>query len=299
MRARAAVAGDDVAERSLRRAPARRCQAQLDRSRSRRCSAKRTPDRPAPRGRCAPACAPARSRSASCRRCAHCRSRQCCGRPRPTDARPRQYRRWSDPRMPAQTPRQPAAAWTAGTARLGAAGSRSLAAAPGVGGTRSRRSHDDRNGVGWRDGPADRFRRCSSAPVTTKAVDKTERAERRDQDDRHLLREIRDVRHHGARDDAGVGGSRRDAVARGRLAVFGEIGFEQVALRLGLALERAQLHVLIAGRGGLALELVEVRARAFQAARPRPWLRSPASAPAARLRRGSAGRGRRSAPASP
>ena len=127
----------------------------------------------------------------------------------------------------------------------------------------------------------------------------TERAERRDQDDRHLLREIRDVRHHGARDDAGVGGGRRDAVARGRLAIFGEIGFEQIALRLGLALQRAQLHVLVAGRGGLPLELVEIRGRAFRAARRRPWRRFPASAPSGRLRRGSAGRDRRPAPASP
>jgi hypothetical protein len=88
-----------------------------------------------------------------------------------------------------------------------------------------------------------------SAPVTTNAI--------ADQHDRQLLREERDVRHHGARDDAGVGGGRGDAVARGRLAVLGEIGFEQIALRLGLALERAQLHVLVAGRGGLPLELVE------------------------------------------
>ena len=36
-------------------------------------------------------------------------------------------------------------------------------------------------------------------------------------------------------------GSRAEAVARGRLAILGEIGFEQIALRLGLALQRAQL----------------------------------------------------------
>ena len=40
------------------------------------------------------------------------------------------------------------------------------------------------------------------------------------------------------------GRSRTDAVARGRLTIFGEIGFQQIALRLGVALERAQLHVL-------------------------------------------------------
>ncbi len=43
-----------------------------------------------------------------------------------------------------------------------------------------------------------------------------------------------------------------DAVARGRLAIFGEIGLEQIALRLGFALERAQLDVLLVDIGGLA-----------------------------------------------
>ena len=50
---------------------------------------------------------------------------------------------------------------------------------------------------------------------------------------------------------------RAEAVARGRLAILGEIGFEQVALRLGFALQRAQLHVLLVGRRRLPLELVE------------------------------------------
>ena len=59
------------------------------------------------------------------------------------------------------------------------------------------------------------------------------------------------------------------AVARRRLAIFGEIGFEQIALRLGLALQRAQLHVLPVGRGGLLLELVEAGAAAFRRARLR------------------------------
>ena len=39
-----------------------------------------------------------------------------------------------------------------------------------------------------------------------------------------------------------------------------KVGFEQIALRLGIALERAQLHVLLVARGGLALELVEAGA---------------------------------------
>ena len=84
-----------------------------------------------------------------------------------------------------------------------------------------------------------------------------QRRERRDQHDRQLLREIRRVRHDRARDDARIGRHRAEAVARGRLAILGEIGFEQIALRLGLALQRAQLHVLPAGRGRLLLELVE------------------------------------------
>ncbi len=48
-------------------------------------------------------------------------------------------------------------------------------------------------------------------------------------------------------------------VARGRFAVFGQIGFEEVALRFGVALERAQLHVVFVRRHRLALELVEGR----------------------------------------
>ena len=63
----------------------------------------------------------------------------------------------------------------------------------------------------------------------------------------------------GGRDDAGIRRGRADAVARGRLAVLGQIGLQQIALRLGIALERAQLHVLLVGRRGLPLELVETR----------------------------------------
>src|SRR5262245_11200258 len=59
--------------------------------------------------------------------------------------------------------------------------------------------------------------------------------------------------------------ARREAqrVARIRLAILGEIGFQQVALRLGLALECAQLHVLLAVAGRVALELIEVGAEAL------------------------------------
>ena len=48
-----------------------------------------------------------------------------------------------------------------------------------------------------------------------------------------------------------------EAVARGRLAIFGKIGLQQIALRFGVALERAQLHVLPVGRCRLVLELIE------------------------------------------
>ena len=46
----------------------------------------------------------------------------------------------------------------------------------------------------------------------------------------------------------------------GGLAILGEIGFQQVALRLRLALERAQLNVLAVGRGRGPLELIETGA---------------------------------------
>ena len=49
------------------------------------------------------------------------------------------------------------------------------------------------------------------------------------------------------------GDDRADAVARGRFAVLRQIGFEQIALRLGIAFERAQLHVLLVARCRLPL----------------------------------------------
>ena len=53
-------------------------------------------------------------------------------------------------------------------------------------------------------------------------------------------------------------------LSRASLAILGQIGFEQIALRLGLAVERTQRHVLITGRSGLALELIEVGAQGFK-----------------------------------
>ena len=61
-----------------------------------------------------------------------------------------------------------------------------------------------------------------------------------------------------ARDDARIGRRRAEAVARGRLAILGEIGFEQVALRLGLALAaRAARTSCSLVEARLLLELVE------------------------------------------
>ena len=71
-----------------------------------------------------------------------------------------------------------------------------------------------------------------------------------------------------ARDDARIRRRRADVVAGGRLAIFGEIGFEQIALRFRLALERAQLDVLLVRRRRLLLELVEAGAERLAAASP-------------------------------
>ena len=81
--------------------------------------------------------------------------------------------------------------------------------------------------------------------------------ERGDQHGRQLLRIGRHVRYRGAGDHPRIGRRRGDGVAGARLAVFGQIRFEEVALRFGVALERAQLHVVFVGGRRLALELVE------------------------------------------
>ena len=108
----------------------------------------------------------------------------------------------------------------------------------------------------------------SSAPVTTKAVDRQNVPSAAistigsffgkygmfDTTAREMMR-------------ASAGAAAMLSRAR-RLAIFGQIGFEQVALRLGFALERAQLHVLIAGRRGLPLELVEIAAEACSSRAP-------------------------------
>ena len=215
---------------------------------------------------CGKACARARWRTAWCRRRGRRRSRRCCARRLPpAAAKPQSRRCWFPPREPVAAAaahwRRPATgrwcgcahAWIARPALASATGTADL--------SRHRRGVDlQRRGA--------RALAAQQRAGHHERRGQAERAERRDQHDRHLLREERDVRHHRARDDARVGGRRRDAVARGRLAVFGEIGFEQIALRLGLALQRAQLHVLVAGRGGLALELVERRAQSVSSRAP-------------------------------
>ena len=52
---------------------------------------------------------------------------------------------------------------------------------------------------------------------------------------------------------------------RSRFTVFGEIGFEQIALRLAFALKRAQLHVLLIGLRGHPLDLIEAGSQRFEA----------------------------------
>ena len=123
--------------------------------------------------------------------------------------------------------------------------------------------------------------------------------QRRDQHDRQLLRIGRGVGNGGARDDAAVGRRRLDVFARVRLAVFGEIGFQQIALRLGLALERAELHVLAVVRGRLLLQLVEARRSGRRPGRRRGARRSPASGRSCSPPRATGDRDRQAAPSIP
>src|SRR6516165_12718415 len=92
-------------------------------------------------------------------------------------------------------------------------------------------------------------------------ADESTNGKRCHQDGRQLLRPRRRGRYCGGRDDSRVGRGRAEAVACGCLAELGEIRFEQIALRLGIALERAQLHILLVGRGRLALERIERQAQ--------------------------------------
>ncbi len=89
------------------------------------------------------------------------------------------------------------------------------------------------------------------------AAHEHEGRERSDHDGRQLLRISRHARDRGARNHPRVGRRGIEGAARAGLAVFGEIRFQQIALRFGLPLERAQLHVVLVGGDRLALELVE------------------------------------------
>src|SRR5207237_6262392 len=71
------------------------------------------------------------------------------------------------------------------------------------------------------------------------------------------------IGNDGAGNDAAIGWRRIDILAGIGLAVFGKIGFEQVALRLGFALQRPQLDVLAVARRRLLLQLLQARAQAF------------------------------------
>ena len=48
-----------------------------------------------------------------------------------------------------------------------------------------------------------------------------------------------------------------DRLSRRRFAILRQIGFQQIALRLGFAFQRAKLYVLAVGRRGLFLQLIE------------------------------------------
>ena len=91
---------------------------------------------------------------------------------------------------------------------------------------------------------------ASSAPVTMKPADSAKAAKAAISTVGSFFGKVRLDRRAGARNDARFRRRGVDVVARGRLAIFGEIGFEQIALGLGLALERAQLHVLLVGLRG-------------------------------------------------
>jgi hypothetical protein len=90
--------------------------------------------------------------------------------------------------------------------------------------------------------------------------------QRRDQHDRQLLRIGRRVGNAGAGNDPAVGRRGVDILAGVGFAIFRQIGFQQVALRLGFPLQRPQLDVLAVGRGRLLLQLLEAGAEALDPA---------------------------------
>ena len=125
--------------------------------------------------------------------------------------------------------------------------------------------------------------RASSAPVTVKPADSAKAAKAAISTVGYFLRIGRLDGGRCARNDARLRRRGVDVVARGSLAVFGEIGFQQIALGLGVALERAQLHVLL-----VAARRASSPGRGLRSASPscrrRAWRRCRAGAPAARPR---------------
>ena len=78
-----------------------------------------------------------------------------------------------------------------------------------------------------------------------------------DRDDRQLLGEIGIARDDGAGEDTRIGGQIMMVLARRRLAIAGHVGLEKLALRVGVALQRVELNLLLARLAGLRLQLVE------------------------------------------
>ena len=106
----------------------------------------------------------------------------------------------------------------------------------------------------------------SSSPVAIAPALEHQCRQRRDQHDRQLLRIGRGVGNGGAGNDAAIRRRGVDILAGVGLAIFREIGFQKVALRLGFPLERAKLDVLAVGRGRLLLQLLEAGAQALDPA---------------------------------
>ena len=116
-------------------------------------------------------------------------------------------------------------------------------------------------------------------------------------DDRHDLREIGLGRRDGAGEDARIGRQIAAVLARRCLAVARQVGFQQLALGGRLALQRAQLDLVVAGARRRRLRRVEVGDQLLLADTARSAPASPGPSAPSAPRRGSARRGRRAASA--
>ena len=121
----------------------------------------------------------------------------------------------------------------------------------------------DRSGRRHERGGCARRGQAQEFAGQNRATRKQQRCQRRDQHDRQFLRIRRRVGNDGAGNNAAIRGCRVDILAGIGLAVLGKIGFKQVALSLGFALERPQLDVLAIARRRLLLQLLQARAQAF------------------------------------